>query len=84
MESKCPVICGCHQPVHYARGCTVNVNQQAPIAVGGIGTWTNSGLNIQGMQDISVNNVLSYFVLEYVFDSPVSFLVDTGAGMSDP
>ena len=34
------------------------------------------------MQDVSINTVSSYFVLGYVFDCPVSFLVDTGAGVS--
>ena len=34
------------------------------------------------MQGVNVNNVSSYFVLGKVFSSPVSFLVDTGAGVS--
>ena len=34
------------------------------------------------MQDVNINNISSYFVLGCVCECPVSFLVDTGAGVS--
>ena len=34
------------------------------------------------MQDVNINNISSYFVLGCVYKCPVSFLVDTGAGVS--
>jgi len=73
-----PIICRrCNQPGHYARGCATNVNQQGSRDGG---TLTYGGLYIPDVQ--GVNNVQSYFVLGKVYSSPVSFLVDTGAGVS--
>ena len=34
------------------------------------------------MPHVNINNVSSYFVVGKVFETPVSFLVDTGAGVS--
>ena len=34
------------------------------------------------MQDVNINNISSYFVLGFVYECPLSFLVDTGAGVS--
>ena len=33
------------------------------------------------MPHVDINNVSSYFVVGKVFETPVSFLVDTGAGV---
>ena len=38
--------------------------------------------NIPDMQDVNINNISSYFVLGFVYICPLSFLVDTGAGVS--
>ena len=38
--------------------------------------------NIPDMQDVNINNISSYFVLEFVYICPLSFLADTGAGVS--
>lgn len=45
--------------------------------------WTYGGpSNTPDMQDVNINNISSYFVLECVYECPVSFLMDTGAGVS--
>ena len=78
-----PIVCRrCHQPGHYARGCAANVNQ-APRFERSAGNWTYGGpSNAPDMQDVNINNISSYFVLGCVCECPVSFLVDTGAGVS--
>ena len=79
-----PIVCRrCYQPGHYARGFAGNVNQQAPRFERSEGNGTYNGSNnIPDMQDVNINNISSYFVLEFVYECPLSFLVDTGAGMS--
>ena len=47
------------------------------------GSWHQDGeLNVPNMLTIHINNVSSYFVVGEVFETPVSFLVDTGVGVS--
>ena len=83
-NSSGTIVCRrCHQPGHYARGCAANVNQQAPRFERSAGNGTYGGPNnVPNMQDVNINNVSSYFVLGFVYECPVSFLVDTGAGVS--
>ena len=88
----------CNQPGHYARGCAASTglrvggpwNYEGPNIQGTANTtnqpgpraggpWTYGGLYVPDMQGV---NVSSYFVLGKVFGTPVSFLVDTGAGVS--
>lgn len=60
----------------------MNVNQ-APRSKRSVGNWTYDGpRNVPDMQDVNINNISSYFVLGCVYKCPVSFLVDTGAGVS--
>ena len=79
-----PIVCRrCHQPGHYTRGCAMNFNQQVPRSERSAVNWTHGVLsNPPDMHDVNINNVSSYFVLGSVYESPVSFLVDTGAGVS--
>ena len=64
------VICRrCKQPGHYARGCAFRRNQ------GDNDIEQNAPVT-------SINNITSYFVCARVLGAPVSFLVDTGAGVS--
>ena len=79
-----PIVCRrCLQPGHYARGCAANINQQAPRFERSAGNGTYGGPNnIPDMQDVNINNIASYFVLGFVYECPLSFLVDTGAGVS--
>ena len=66
-----------YQPGHYACGCTTNIDQHW------LGNQNqSSGLNVPNVPHVNINNVSSYFVVEKVFKTPVSFLVDTGAGVS--
>ena len=65
----------CNQPGHYAHGCATNIDQQ------GLGNWNQSSeLNVPNVPHVNINNVSSYFVVGKVFETPVSFLVYTGAG----
>ena len=56
----------CKQSGHYARGCAFRRNQ--------------GDNDIE--QNAPVTSITSYFVCAQLFGAPVSFLVDTGAGVS--
>ena len=83
-NSRGPIVCRrCHQPGDYARGCAMNVNQQVPRSERSAVNWTHGEpSNPPEMHDVNINNISSYFVLGSVYECTVSFLVDTGAGVS--
>ena len=58
------------------------MDQQGLRGQGTQGRWHQGGeLNVPNMPTVHFNNVSSYFVVGEVFETPVSFLVDTGAGV---
>ena len=64
----------CKQMGHYARGCASNRQKRR--------WWSPTNKNIYNVPALSVNNVTSYYLQGCVSDVSVSFLVDTGAGVS--
>ena len=47
------------------------------------GSWNQGNKpNVPNMPNVNINNISSYFVVGRVLETPVSFLVDTGAGVS--
>ena len=81
---RAQIICRrCSQPGHYAQECAVIVDQQGLRGQGTQGSWHQGNeLNVPNMPNVHVNNTSSYFVVGKVLETPVSFLVDTGAGVS--
>ena len=72
-----PVVCRiCGQVGHYARGCVV---KQKPSLI--TEQETVDSTPTQSMQTLSINNVSSYTLTCKVYGTPVSFLIDTGAGV---
>ena len=73
----------CHQPGHYARGCAANMSPPGPRGQDTQGSW-NQGteLNVPNVPNVHINNVSGCFVVGRVLEALVSFLVDTGAGVS--
>ena len=71
-----PVVCRRYgQPSHFTRGCAqprLNAPQK---------TKTNP-VEPNALPTFSINNVSSYLLSCSIYGSPVSFLVDTGAGVS--
>ena len=68
---------------NYARGCAAIMDQQGLRGQGTQGSWHQGGeLNVPNMPTVHINKVSSYFVVGEVFETPVSFLVDMGAGVS--
>ena len=59
---------------HYARGCASDREKR----------WEQSPPNgkIHNVPALSMNSVMSYYLQGHVSDVPVSFLVNTGAGVS--
>ena len=75
------IICRrCNQPGHYVRGCAATIYQQGVTGQGTQGSWHE--LNVPNLPNVHVNNISSYFVVGKVLETPVSFLVDMGAGVS--
>ena len=73
-----PVVCRiCGQVGHYARGCVV---KQKPSLITEQET-VDSTPSTQSMQTLSINNVSRYTLTCKVYGIPVSFLIDTGAGV---
>ena len=71
------VVCHiCGQVGHYARSCVV---KQKPSLI--TEKETVDSTSTQSMQTLSINNVSSYTLTCKVYGTPVSFLIDTGAGV---
>ena len=72
-----PVVCyHCGHPGHFTRGCTQlrqTASQEAP---------NNYPVEVNVPQTFSINNVSSYLLSCSIYNSPVSFLIDTGTGVS--
>ena len=67
-----PKVCHkCKQPGHYARGCAAKRQPR-----------NMSAHQERTHQTLSVNSVTSYYLTGYVSNKLISFLVDTGAGVS--
>ena len=64
----------CKQRGHYARGCTSNRQKRCQPSP--------TDKNIHNVPALSVNSVTSHHLQGQVSDVSVSFLVDTGAGVS--
>ena len=59
------------------------MDQQGLRGQGTQGSWhLGNKLNVPNVPNVHVNNISSYFVVGKVLETPVSFLVDTGAGVS--
>ena len=59
------------------------MDQQGLRGQGTQGSWHQGGeLNVPNMPTVHINNVSSYLVVGEVFETPVPFLVDMGAGVS--
>ena len=67
----------CGQPGHFAKGCA-QPRQSAPQGT----PMTNYPVELNTPPTFSINNVSSYLLSCHIYNSPVSFLVDTGAGVS--
>ena len=86
------VICYCcGQAGHFARGCAqARSRSDAPVPLGATtvrnieqnAPHTSSSPQHNVPQTFTINNVLSYLLSCNIYDMPVSFLVDTGAGVS--
>ena len=72
-----PVVCWrCGQPGHFARGYAQprpNISQE---------TARTNPVELNVPPTFSINNVSSYLLSCSIYNSPVSFLIDTGAGVS--
>ena len=72
-----PVVCRrCGQLRHFARGCAQprpNISQE---------TARTNPVELNVPPTFSINNVPSYLLSCSIYNSPVSFLIDTGAGVS--
>ena len=72
-----PIVCHtCGQEGHFARGCAVN---REPKPVNKMDTVDSEPR--QTTETLSINNVSSYTLSCEVYGTPVSFLIDTGAGV---
>ena len=59
------------------------MDQQRLRGQGTQGSWHQGNeLDVPNIPNVHVNNISSYFVVGKVLETPVSFLVDTGAGVS--
>ena len=61
------------------------MDQQGLRGQGTQGSWHQGNeLNVPNMLNVHVNNISSYFVVGKMLETPVSFLVDMGVGVSLP
>jgi len=80
------VICyHCGRPGHFARGCAqarrnTTPGQQDTATAGNTGQSGTPNSNVP--QTFIINNVSSYVLSCNIYSTPVSFLIDTGAGVS--
>ena len=59
------------------------MDQQGLRGQGTQGSWHQGNkLDVPNIPNVHVNNISSYFVVGKVLETPVSFLADTGVGVS--